>query len=90
MDEEILRDLFADAIEAARTLGDDADLQQKWSATRARLAPLQIGSAGQLQEWLEDWDMQAPEIHHRHVSHLFGLFPGTTSTCAARRSSPRP
>ena len=45
-------------------------------ATRARLAPHQIGSAGQLQEWLEDWDMQAPEIHHRHVSHLFGLFPG--------------
>ena len=36
----------------------------------------QVGSAGQLQEWLEDWDMQAPEIHHRHVSHLFGLFPG--------------
>ena len=45
-------------------------------AARARLAPLQIGSAGQLQEWLDDWDMQAPEIHHRHVSHLFGLFPG--------------
>ena len=46
-------------------------------ARRARrLAPPQIGSAGQLQEWLDDWDMQAPEIHHRHVSHLFGLFPG--------------
>jgi len=76
MDEEILRELFGNAIEAARTLGTDAELQQKWSATRARLAPLQIGSAGQLQEWLEDWDTQAPEIHHRHVSHLFGLFPG--------------
>ena len=34
-------------------------------------APLQIGKAGQLQEWLEDWDMDAPEIHHRHVSHLY-------------------
>ena len=76
MDQSILRDLFGSAIEAARTLGTDADLQAKWSATRARLAPLQIGSAGQLQEWLDDWDMQAPEIHHRHVSHLFGLFPG--------------
>jgi alpha-L-fucosidase 2 len=76
MDEEILRELFANAIAAARTLATDADLRQKWSATRARLAPLQIGSAGQLQEWLDDWDMQAPEIHHRHVSHLFGLFPG--------------
>ena len=76
MDEEILRELFGNAITAARTLGVDSDVQRKWSATRARLAPPQIGSAGQLQEWLEDWDMQAPEIHHRHVSHLFGLFPG--------------
>jgi alpha-L-fucosidase 2 len=76
MDEEILRELFGDAIDAARTLGTDADLQARWSATRARLAPLQIGRAGQLQEWLDDWDMQAPELHHRHVSHLFGLFPG--------------
>ena len=76
MDQAILRELFGNAIEAARTLGTDAELQRTWSATRARLAPLQIGGAGQLQEWLEDWDMQAPEIHHRHVSHLFGLFPG--------------
>ena len=76
MDESILRELFGNAIKAARALGIDADLQAKWSATRQRLAPLQIGSAGQLQEWLDDWDMQAPEIHHRHVSHLFGLFPG--------------
>jgi alpha-L-fucosidase 2 len=76
MDEEILRELFGNAIRAARTLGVDSDLQRKWSATRARLAPPQIGSAGQLQEWLEDWDMKAPEIHHRHVSHLFALFPG--------------
>ena len=76
MDGQVLRELFGNAIEAARTLGIDTDLQQQWSATRARLAPLRIGSAGQLQEWLDDWDMQAPEIHHRHVSHLFGLFPG--------------
>jgi alpha-L-fucosidase 2 len=76
MDEEILRELFGNAIEAAHTLATDPDPQQRWSATRARLAPPQIGSAGQLQEWLEDWDLQAPEIHHRHVSHLFGLFPG--------------
>jgi alpha-L-fucosidase 2 len=76
MDEEILRELFGNAIAAARTLGVDSDLQRKWRSTRARLAPLQVGSSGQLQEWLEDWDMQAPEIHHRHVSHLFGLFPG--------------
>jgi alpha-L-fucosidase 2 len=76
MDEQILRELFGNAMRAARALGTDADLQARWRAARARLAPLQVGSAGQLQEWLDDWDMQAPEIHHRHVSHLFGLFPG--------------
>jgi alpha-L-fucosidase 2 len=76
MDGEILRELFGSAMNAARALGTDGDLQARWSAARARLAPLQIGRAGQLQEWLDDWDMQAPEPHHRHVSHLFGLFPG--------------
>ena len=76
MDQQILRDLFASATKAARVLGVDRDLQETWTATRARLAPNQTGSAGQLQEWLEDWDMQAPERDHRHVSHLFGLFPG--------------
>jgi alpha-L-fucosidase 2 len=76
MDQQILRDLFASATRAARDLGVDADLQEQWMATRARLAPDQIGSAGQLQEWLEDWDMRAPEMNHRHVSHLYGLFPG--------------
>jgi alpha-L-fucosidase 2 len=76
MDEEILRELFGNATKAARALGTDADLRRTWDAARAKLAPPQIGSAGQLQEWLEDWDMQAPEMHHRHVSHLFGLFPG--------------
>ena len=77
MDEEILRELFGNAIEAARVLGDRRRAAGRSGAPRARrLAPPQIGSAGQLQEWLDDWDMQAPEIHHRHVSHLFGLFPG--------------
>ena len=76
MDQQILRELFASATKAARLLGVDRDLQEIWTATRARLAPNQTGSAGQLQEWLEDWDMQAPERDHRHVSHLFGLFPG--------------
>lgn len=75
MDMQILRDLFADTIKAAEILGVDADLRTQIAATRARLAPSQIGSAGQLQEWLEDWDLQAKDIHHRHVSHLFGLYP---------------
>jgi alpha-L-fucosidase 2 len=75
MDLEILRDLFANCIQASEILGRDKKFRKQLAATRARLAPLQIGSAGQLQEWLEDWDTQAPDIHHRHVSHLYGLFP---------------
>ena len=64
------------------------------AAARARLPPNQIGDAGQLQEWLEDWDMQAPDMHHRHVSHLYGLYPssqitlrGTPELAAAARKS---
>ena len=76
MDLEILRDLFANTIKAAEILGVDADFQKKVAATRDRLAPLQIGSEGQLQEWLQDWDYQpGVDIHHRHVSHLYGLYP---------------
>ena len=76
MDQQILRDLFANTIKAAEILGVDQDFARQLAATRARLAPNQIGSAGQLQEWLEDWDMKAPEMRHRHVSHLYGLYPG--------------
>jgi alpha-L-fucosidase 2 len=75
MDEQILRDLFSAVIQASEILGVDAEFRDKVSAARRRLAPTRIGSAGQIQEWLEDWDMQAPDLHHRHVSHLYGLFP---------------
>ena len=75
MDNQIIRDLFSNVIQASETLGTDADLRAKLTATRARLAPNQIGQAGQLQEWLEDWDMQNGDRHHRHVSHLYGLYP---------------
>jgi len=80
MDMQILRDLFANTIKAAETLGVDEDLRKQLATARARLAPNQIGNAGQLQEWLEDWDMKAGEIHHRHVSHLYGLYPGRDIT----------
>jgi alpha-L-fucosidase 2 len=76
MDQQVLRELFASATTAAELLGVDRTLRESWTSTRARLAPNRIGSAGQLQEWLEDWDMRAPERDHRHVSHLFALFPG--------------
>ena len=76
MDQQILRDLIANTIKAAETLGVDSDFRTQLAATRARLAPDQIGGVGQLQEWLEDWDMKAGERQHRHVSHLYGLYPG--------------
>jgi len=80
MDTQILRDLFLQCMNAAKILGIDRDFSQKLSDIRVRLAPLQIGKAGQLQEWLEDWDLDAPEIQHRHVSHLYGLFPSNQIT----------
>ncbi len=75
MDMEILRDLFTNCIQASEILGVDKKFRARVAAARARLAPFQIGQAGQLQEWLKDWDLAAPEIHHRHVSHLYALFP---------------
>ena len=76
MDLQILRDLFDECLSASKTLGVDRELAQKIEAARARLAPMQIGAAGQLQEWLKDWDNgPGVDLHHRHVSHLYGLFP---------------
>jgi alpha-L-fucosidase 2 len=80
MDMQILRDLFAQCAKAAEILGIDGEFRAKLAAARSRLAPMQIGKAGQLQEWLEDWDMEAPERQHRHVSHLYGLFPSNQIT----------
>jgi alpha-L-fucosidase 2 len=75
MDLEILRDLFDNCIRASEVLGTDKKFAAQLAAARARLAPLQIGSSGQLQEWLQDLDLQSHDLHHRHVSHLYGLFP---------------
>jgi alpha-L-fucosidase 2 len=75
-DMQMLRDLFAHCVEASEKLGVDEDFRKKVAATRERLAPNQVGSGGQLQEWLEDWDLKAPDPHNRHVSHLYGLYPG--------------
>jgi len=80
MDMQIIRDLFGIFIEASSTLGIGAAMRTEVEKAREKLAPMQIGHAGQLQEWLDDWDMEAPEIHHRHVSHLYGLFPSSQIT----------
>ncbi|WP_442506808.1 glycoside hydrolase family 95 protein [Novipirellula sp. SH528] len=74
MDHQIIRNLFANVIEASEILGKDEELRQRLIEMRARIAPNQIGKHGQLQEWLEDKD--DPNSKHRHVSHLWGLHPG--------------
>jgi alpha-L-fucosidase 2 len=75
MDQAIIRDLFTSCIEAAAILGTDAEFSAQLATARDKLAPYKIGKAGQLQEWQEDWDADATDIHHRHVSHLYGVFP---------------
>ncbi|MFT4089422.1 MAG: glycoside hydrolase family 95 protein [Asticcacaulis sp.] len=75
MDNQILRDLFAHTIAASEQLKTDAAFQRELTALRAQLPPDKIGKSGQLQEWQADWDDTAADIHHRHVSHLYGLFP---------------
>jgi alpha-L-fucosidase 2 len=65
---------------AAQLLNVDAEFRTQCESTRARLAPDRIGKAGQLQEWLEDWDMDAPELRHRHVSHLYAVYPSAQIT----------
>ena len=94
MDMEILRDLFANCIRASEILGVDKEFAARLAAARQRLAPLQIGSAGQLQEWLQDLDLKSHDLHHRHVSHLYGLYPSdqidfhrTPELAAAARKS---
>lgn len=77
MDSQLLRDLFAQCIEAARLLGVDDAFADHLAALREQLPRDRIGAAGQLQEWRADWDMQAPEVHHRHVSHLYALHPSS-------------
>lgn len=80
MDHQIIRALFAAVIEASARLNLDADLRAQLTTLRARIAPNQIGKHGQLQEWLEDVD--DPKNQHRHVSHLWGVYPGTEITAA--------
>jgi alpha-L-fucosidase 2 len=78
MDTQIVQGLFNECIAASKVLAIDADFSVKLEQTRGRLAPMQIGKHGQLQEWLEDFD--EPEPGHRHVSHLYALYPGSQIT----------
>jgi alpha-L-fucosidase 2 len=78
MDRQIVRTLFGEVIAAAQTLNVDSDLRRQLTAMRQRIAPNQIGKYGQLQEWMEDKD--DPKNDHRHVSHLWGVYPGSEIT----------
>jgi len=78
MDMEIIREVFQNFISAANHLNLDPDLVATVTDQRARLAPRQIGKHGQIQEWIVDWDEIEPD--HRHISHLWGLFPGSQVT----------
>lgn len=75
MDHQIIRDLFSNTIEAAEILDVDEEFSEMLKQKRDSIAPNQTGRHGQLQEWLEDKDN--PNEQHRHVSHLWGLHPGS-------------
>jgi len=78
MDMQLVRALFDSTTEAAGILGVDKDLCEQITATRKQLAPDKIGKHGQLQEWQEDVDQ--PDNNHRHMSPLWGLYPGAQFT----------
>jgi alpha-L-fucosidase 2 len=74
IDVQLVGALFEQVAAAAEVLGVDRDFRELLLATRRRLPPIQVGRLGQIQEWLDDLDN--PDDHHRHVSHLWGLYPG--------------
>jgi alpha-L-fucosidase 2 len=84
MDNQILRDLFNACAAAGEVLGADADLRTRVRAARDRLAPMRVGSRGNIQEWPADW--VETEQTHRHVSHLYGLHPSNQIT---KRGTPQ-
>jgi alpha-L-fucosidase 2 len=78
MDMSIIRELFIHTAEAAKALRIDSLFQVELYDNFNKLYPFHIGKRGQLQEWFKDWD--DPKDKHRHISHLFGLYPGNEIT----------
>jgi alpha-L-fucosidase 2 len=74
MDMSIIWDLFTNCIEAAEELEIDGEFRKELTESIEKLYPMQIGKHEQLQEWMKDWEDE--DIYHRHVSHLFGIYPG--------------
>lgn len=75
MDSQIIRDLFNNCIKSSEILGVDSDFRAQLQTMEKRLPPNKIGSQGQLQEWMDDWDAKARDQRHRHISHLYALYP---------------
>jgi len=78
MSRAIAYEVLDNAIKAAEILGIDKNLRKEFIEARDNLSPYQVGKHGQLQEWLEDFRETNPG--HRHLSHLYGLFPGNEIT----------
>ena len=74
MDNQMVYDLLLNTATAARRLNCDEDFARSLDSLRQQLPPMHIGKYGQLQEWIEDWDREVS--NHRHLSHLWGAFPG--------------
>jgi alpha-L-fucosidase 2 len=74
----MIRELFSQVIAAQKILGTDEAFAEQIAKANALLHPYQVGKKGNLQEWYDDWEDNDPK--HRHVSHLFGLYPGTSIT----------
>jgi len=73
MDNQLVFDVFNNFINASKVLNEDKNLSDEVKATLHKLPPMQIGQHAQLQEWLQDMDRT--DDKHRHISHLYGLFP---------------
>lgn len=74
MDISLVRELFTGLIKASEILDTDEEFRRILTRARDKLYPFQIGKHGQLQEWYGDWD--DPKDTHRHISHLYSLYPG--------------
>lgn len=75
MDHQLIRELFSNCIDASLLLNRDEAFRKKLQVLHKQIAPDQTGKHGQLQEWLEDRD--DPDNRHRHISHLWAVYPGT-------------
>ena len=80
MDNQIVTELFTEVLQAAKVLDDNNPLLQTIREQLPQLAPMKVGSWGQLQEWLDDVD--DPKDDHRHFSHLYGLYPSNQITAS--------